>query len=123
MRETDKNSSDIADTMWNDEKSAREQLFLWQNYYKLSFSFKFDKITEEDKIMLENKLGFTSSSELSREEERISKKKAMELFENKVLDPLPEGTPFREGNGRSTRIWLDHMLKTEIGKVVGRIIE
>lgn len=26
--------------------------------------------------------------------------------------------PFREGNGRSTRIWLDHMLKTEIGKVI-----
>ena len=26
--------------------------------------------------------------------------------------------PFREGNGRSTRIWLDHILKTEIGRVV-----
>lgn len=26
--------------------------------------------------------------------------------------------PFREGNGRSTRIWLDHILKHEIGKVV-----
>ena len=26
--------------------------------------------------------------------------------------------PFREGNGRSTRIWLDHILKSEIGKVV-----
>lgn len=26
--------------------------------------------------------------------------------------------PFREGNGRSTRIWLDHILKTEIGKIV-----
>lgn len=26
--------------------------------------------------------------------------------------------PFREGNGRSTRIWLDHMLKAEIGKVI-----
>ena len=26
--------------------------------------------------------------------------------------------PFREGNGRSTRIWLDHILKKEIGKVV-----
>ena len=26
--------------------------------------------------------------------------------------------PFREGNGRSTRIWLDHILKTEIGKMV-----
>lgn len=105
-------------------KNPRENSsFYGKNYYKLSFSFKFDKITEEDKIMLENKLGFTSSSELSREEERISKKKAMELFENKVLDPLPAGTPFREGNGRSTRIWLDHMLETEIGKVVGRIIE
>ena len=26
--------------------------------------------------------------------------------------------PFREGNGRSTRIWLDLILKKEIGKVV-----
>lgn len=26
--------------------------------------------------------------------------------------------PFREGNGRSMRIWLDHMLKTELGTVV-----
>lgn len=26
--------------------------------------------------------------------------------------------PFREGNGRSTRIWLDHMLKTEIGRII-----
>ena len=26
--------------------------------------------------------------------------------------------PFREGNGRSTRIWLGHILKTEIGKIV-----
>lgn len=26
--------------------------------------------------------------------------------------------PFREGNGRSARIWLDHMLKQEIGKVI-----
>lgn len=26
--------------------------------------------------------------------------------------------PFREGNGRSTRIWLDHILKKEINKVV-----
>ena len=26
--------------------------------------------------------------------------------------------PFREGNGRSTRIWLDHILKNEIGMVV-----
>lgn len=137
--------------------------------------------------MLENKLGLTSSAELAREEERISKKKAAMLFENHILDNIEGGKfstlqtihkylfdeiydfagklrtvniakgnfrfaplmyiesalknidempqsnfdeiiekyvemniahPFREGNGRSTRIWLDHMLKTEIGKVV-----
>lgn len=137
--------------------------------------------------MLENKLGLTSSAELAREEERISKKKAAMLFENHILDNLESGKfstlqiihkylfdeiydfagklrtvniakgnfrfaplmyiesalknidempqsnfdeiiekyvemniahPFREGNGRSTRIWLDHMLKTEIGKVI-----
>lgn len=137
--------------------------------------------------MLENKLGLTSSAELAREEERISKKKAAMLFENHILDNLesgkfstlqaihkylfdeiydfagklrtiniakgnfrfaplmyiesalknidemPQGNfdeiiekyvemniahPFREGNGRSTRIWLDHMLKTEIGEVI-----
>lgn len=137
--------------------------------------------------MLENKLGLTSSADLAREEERISKKKAVELFEKGILDDLPAGVfstlqvihrylfediypfagkirtvnvakgnfrfaplmylqaaldnidkmpqsdfdeivekyvemniahPFREGNGRSTRIWLDHILKTEIGKVV-----
>ena len=138
-------------------------------------------------MALENKLGLTSSADLAREEERISKKKAMELFENGILDNLPAGKfstlqtihkylfgdiydfagelrtvniskgnfrfaplmylesalenidkmpqsnfdeivekyvemniahPFREGNGRSTRIWLDHILKNEIGKVV-----
>ncbi len=137
--------------------------------------------------MLENKLGLTTSTDLAREEERISKKKAIELFENGLLDTLPAGTfetlqvihryifdeiydfagklrtvnlakgnfrfaplmylevalenidkmpqttfdeiiekyvemniahPFREGNGRSTRIWLDHILKVEIGRVV-----
>lgn len=137
--------------------------------------------------MLENKLGLTSSADLAREEERISKKKAVELFETGLLDTLPAGKfvtlqsihkylfediydfagelrtvnlakgnfrfaplmylqaalenidkmpqsnfdeivekyvemniahPFREGNGRSTRIWLDHILKNEIGKVV-----
>ena len=137
--------------------------------------------------MLENKLGLISSADLAREEERISKKKAAELFEKGILDDLPAGVfstlqvihrylfediypfagkirtvnvakgnfrfaplmylqaaldnidkmpqsnfdeivekyvemniahPFREGNGRSTRIWLDHILKTEIGKVV-----
>ena len=138
-------------------------------------------------MALENKLGLTSSAELAREEERISKKRAVELFENGVLDSLPAGRfstlqeihrhlfediydfagklrtvnlakgnfrfaplmylevalsnidkmpqsnfdeivekyvemniahPFREGSGRSTRIWLDHILKTEIGYVV-----
>lgn len=138
-------------------------------------------------MALENKLGITSSAELACEEERISKKKAVELFESGTLDKLepgkfaslqaihkalfadiydfagqlrtvnlakgnfrfapliyleaalanidkmPQSTydeiiekyvemnvahPFREGNGRSTRIWLDLMLKSGIGQVV-----
>lgn len=137
--------------------------------------------------MLENKLGITSSVELACEEERISKKKAVLLFESGTLDSLETGKtsslraihkalfediydfagkirtvniakgnfrfaplmyleaalqnidkmpqsnfdeiiekyvemniahPFREGNGRATRIWLDCILKKEIGKVV-----
>ena len=138
-------------------------------------------------MALENKLGITSAPELAEAEERISKKKAIELFENGILDKLEAGKfaslkaihkylfediykfagelrtvniskcnfrfaplmyleaalenidkmpqsnfdeiiekyvemniahPFREGNGRSTRIWLDCILKKEIGKVV-----
>ena len=138
-------------------------------------------------MALENKLGLTSSADLAREEERISKKKAAQLFDWKLLDTFDVGTfvglaaihkylfediydfagelrtvniakgnfrfaplmylqaaldnidkmpqsnfdeiiekyvemniahPFREGNGRSTRIWLDHILKNEISKVV-----
>lgn len=138
-------------------------------------------------MALENKLGIEDSMELAREEERISKKKAVELFESGMLDTLeagkfsslaaihrylfgdiyafagevrsvnlakgsfrfapvmyldaalqhidtmPQSTydeiiekyvemnvahPFREGNGRSTRIWLDAMLKAELGQVV-----
>jgi cell filamentation protein len=42
--------------------------------------------------MLENKLGLTNASDLAREEERISKKKALELFESQKLDLLPAGT-------------------------------
>jgi len=137
--------------------------------------------------MLENKLGITNSLELAKAEERISKKKAVELFEKGILDKLeagriaslqaihkhlfediydfagkirdvniakgtfrfapvmyleaslanidnmPQSTfdeiiekyvemniahPFREGNGRATRIWLDCILKKEIGKVI-----
>ncbi len=42
-------------------------------------------------MALENKLGLTSSAELAREEERISKKKAVELFESGMLDKLEAG--------------------------------
>lgn len=138
--------------------------------------------------MLENKLGITNPAELARIEEKISKKKALELFESGSLDELDAGTfealarihqhlfeeiydfagktrnvnlakgnfrfasvmyleaalkniermpqstydeiiekyvemniahPFREGNGRSTRIWLDLMLKKELHQVIG----
>ena len=138
-------------------------------------------------MILENKLGLTSSADLARAEERVSKKRASELFDCKLLDSFPAGKfetfqiihkyllediydfageirtvniakgnfrfasvmylqealgnidkmpqsnideivekyvemniahPFREGNGRSTRIWLDHIPKTEIGKVM-----
>jgi cell filamentation protein len=138
-------------------------------------------------MILENKLGLTSSIDLAREEESISKKKALEIFDSGMLDNLEAGTfsalkaihkylfddiydfagkirtvnissgafrfaplmyleaaldnidkmpqstfdeivkkyvemniahPFREGNGRSTRIWLDLIFKTELHKVV-----
>lgn len=137
--------------------------------------------------MLENKLKITNEVELSKEEERITKLKALELFDsNKIndfevgtfnglskihkflfediydfagtirkdniakgnfrfasalyledilnkIDEMPQNTyddiikkyvemniahPFREGNGRSTRIWLDMILKKELNKVV-----
>lgn len=138
-------------------------------------------------MTLENKLGIDNAAELAREEERISKKKARELFESGALDQLETGKfsslrtihrylfediydfageirtvnlakgnfrfaplmylvvslahidrmpqsdfdeivekyvemniahPFREGNGRSMRIWLDQILKAETGQVV-----
>lgn len=138
-------------------------------------------------MALENKLGITDSSELARAEEKISKTKALELFETGLLDAFEVGTfedlarihkylfsdiydfagemrsvniakggfrfvpvmyleaaleniakmpqstfdeivekyvemnvahPFREGNGRSTRIWLDAILKKELKMVV-----
>lgn len=137
--------------------------------------------------MLENRLGITNEVELAREEERLTKLRALELFEKGLLgtfevgtfaglaaihrhlfqdiydfagkmrdvniakgnfrfapvmylaaaldaiDGMPQSTydqiiekyvemnvahPFREGNGRSTRIWLDAILKKELGKVV-----
>ena len=42
-------------------------------------------------MALENKLGITSSPDLARKEERISKKKAVELFETGLLYTLPAG--------------------------------
>lgn len=138
-------------------------------------------------MTLENKLGLSDSSELARVEEKISKTKALELFETGLLDTFEVGTfsglskihqylfdeiydfagnirdvniakggfrfapvmylkgsldyidqmaqstfdeiikkyvemnvahPFREGNGRSIRIWLDAILKTEIHQVI-----
>ncbi len=138
-------------------------------------------------MALENKLNITDSAELAREEERISKKKAVELYDKGLLDGLEAGKfyslafihkylfdelydfagvvrdvniakggfrfapvmyldsalenvsnmkqstfeeivekyvemnichPFREGNGRATRIWLDIILKKELGMVI-----
>ena len=138
-------------------------------------------------MVLENKLGIDNAVDLAREEERISKKKAVALFESGALDQLKAGNfsalqaihkylfediydfagvirtvnlakgnfrfasamyleaaleqidkmpqtsfdaiiekyvemniahPFREGNGRSMRIWLDLMLKKELGQVI-----
>ena len=137
--------------------------------------------------MLENRLGITNEVELNKEEERITKLKALELFDTNKINDLEVGTtvglieihkylfsdiyefagkirnvnltkgnfrfapamylkealnkidnmpednfdniikkyiemnvahPFREGNGRSTRIWLDMMLKKKLTKVV-----
>lgn len=138
-------------------------------------------------MALENKLGITDSATLAREEERLSKKRALELFELGLLSSFEVGTfrglsqihqylfgdlydfagevrtvnlakgsfrfapvmylqaalehvsqmpqssfdeiiekyvemnvahPFREGNGRSTRIWLDCILRQELGLVI-----
>ena len=43
-------------------------------------------------MALENKLNITDSAELAREEERISKKKAAELFDSKLIDTFEVGT-------------------------------
>ena len=138
-------------------------------------------------MALQNKLGLTDELELAREEERISKQKALALYDTGLQDTFPVGTfaglamihkylfediyefagqmrtvniakgnfrfapvmylrpalesidrmpqstfdeiiekyvemnvahPFREGNGRSTRIWLDCILKKELHQVV-----
>lgn len=138
-------------------------------------------------MILENKLGLDNPVELAKQEEKISKKRALELYDTGILDNLAAGTfnslakihahlfgdiypfagkirevniakggfrfapvmylqaslkyidsmpqsifdqivekyvemnvahPFREGNGRSTRIWLDCIFKKELAKVV-----
>ena len=138
-------------------------------------------------MILKNKLGIENQIELAKEEEKITKLKAIELFEKGKLNTFEVGTfnglsqihkylfedvydfagkirqenisksnfrfasamylkealekidkmpqsnfaqiiekyiemniahPFREGNGRSTRIWLDMILKKELGKVI-----
>lgn len=43
-------------------------------------------------MALENNLGLTSSADLAREEERISKKKAAQLFDRKLFDTFDVGT-------------------------------
>ena len=43
-------------------------------------------------MTLENKLGITSSAELATQEERLSKKRALKLFESGMLDKLEAGT-------------------------------
>ena len=137
-------------------------------------------------MALKNKLEITDSTRLAQEE-KITKKKALKLFDNKIIDTFEVGTfkglqeihkylfediyefagkirneniskgnfrfvpvmylkealknidkmpqktydeiiekyvemniahPFREGNGRSTRIWLDRILMKELGQVV-----
>ena len=47
--------------------------------------------------MLENKLGLTSSAELARMEEQLSKKKAVLLFEKGILDSLPADSQGKYG--------------------------
>lgn len=88
-------------------------------------------------MTLDNKLGIENSADLAREEERISKKNFAPVMYLEAaldnIDKMPQSTfdeiiekyvemniahPFREGNGRSSRICLDLILKTEIGQVV-----
>lgn len=68
-------------------------------------------------MLLKNKLNITDSAELARAEEQISKKKAVELFVQKYVE-MNVAHPFREGNGRSMRIWLDLILRQELNRVV-----
>lgn len=61
------------------------------SYYRTYGLLDNDRKQRRCNIALKNKLGLTSSVDLAREEERISKKKAVELFENGILDQLKAG--------------------------------
>lgn len=82
--------------------------------------------------MLKNKLGIINEVEASKEE-WITKLKALELFDSNKINEIPQNTydeiiekyvemnvahPFREGNGRSTRICLNMILKKELNKII-----
>lgn len=157
------------------------------DHFGVSLDYLVGRSRRTDSMVLENKLGITSSAELAREEERRSKARALELFEKGLLDQFEIGTfrglaqihaylfgeiyefagqvrtvniakgnfrfapvlylqaaleqigqmpqstfdeiiekyvemnvahPFREGNGRSARLWLDAILKKELRQVV-----
>ena len=72
-------------------------------------------VQKGDGSVLDNKLGITNSAELAKEEERISKKKAVEMFNSGFLDTLKPGSveallkihehcPFPSRNGCATFI-------------------
>jgi cell filamentation protein len=84
-------------------------------------------------MILENKLNIKNQIELSKVEEKISKQKAKQFFDSGDINKVQIGTfeeiiekyvemniahPFREGNGRATRIWLDLILKENIKQVI-----
>ena len=46
----------------------------------------------EVRVVLENKLGISEGTELARAEERLSKQRAVELFDSGVLASLESGT-------------------------------
>ena len=65
-------------------------------------------------MVLENKLGITNSAELAKEEEKLSKTKAKELFEKRLLDSLKVGT-------FSSLSYIHHFLFSDINDFAGKI--
>ena len=66
-------------------------------------------------MALENKLGIENSAELANID-KMPQSNFDEIIEKYVEMNIAH--PFREGNGRSTRIWLDLILKSELGQVI-----